>query len=459
MAEPSPNGNGRHHDPDELRRMELVIMEGSLPAPIPPEIEARLRAVDPVLARALDVQAARCQGHHPGGVCTPNSPCSECQAYRRYLAIVLHRERYGRVPHPSEVAHGDAWEGDQLAGDLSGAAHVPGADLGILLSAVRPVPVDWLWAGRIPLGKITVIDGDPGLGKSVLSLDLAARVSTGSAMPDGSPGRRGGVVLLSAEDGLDDTIRPRLDAAGADVHRILALDCVPGGADQGKRLPELPYDVPALRAAVQRMGALLVIVDPLMAYLGERVNSHRDGDCRRALFPLAELAQITGAAVVVIRHLNKAGGNNPIYRGGGSIGIIGAARSGLLVARDPDNPDRRILAATKSNLARLPASLAYDLSTAPDGALRIGWMGESPHTAESLLAAGGDDEDRDALAEAVEVLRAILPAGIRRRASEVRQEARAAGVEERTIRRAKAALGVRSERQGFGPAGEWYWFT
>jgi hypothetical protein len=338
----------------------------------------------------------------------------------------------------------------------------PGADgepaeLGILLSAVRPTRVEWLWPGRIPLGKLTILDGDPGLGKSVLSLDLAARVSTGQAMPDGAPGPRGGVVLLSAEDALDDTIRPRLDAAGADVSRVLALDSIPDG-DKPRRLPELPIDGPLIGAAVRRVGALLVVVDPLTAYLGHTVNSHRDTDCRRALWPLAALAEETGAAVVVIRHLNKAMGSNPLYRGGGSIGIIGAARSGLLVAKDPDNPDRRrILAATKCNLAPLPASLAYDLSTAENGALRIGWAGESPHTAESLLAAPRDDEERGALQDAADVLRSILERGPVA-PEDAKREARKAGVADKTLYRAKSILGARSRKEGFTGKGVWQWF-
>jgi hypothetical protein len=337
--------------------------------------------------------------------------------------------------------------------------HAPDEELGILLSTVQPERVEWLWPGRIPLGKLTIIDGDPGLGKSVLTLDLAARVSRGLAMPDGSPGRQGGVVLLSAEDGLADTIRPRLDAAGADCERILALDSVlaEGGQGEERRLPVLPLDVSYLAAAVKRVGALLVVVDPLTAFLGAEVNAHRDTDIRRALFQLVRLAEETGAAVVVIRHLNKLAGNNPLYRGGGSIGIIGAARSGLLVAKDPDNPNRRILAGTKSNLAKLPSSLAFDLTPADNGALRIGWMGESAQTAESLLAVPKDGEERGAVCDAVEVLRTILSAG-QRKADDVRREARKAGISERTLARAKSALGVKSRLVGFGRDGEWSWY-
>jgi hypothetical protein len=262
------------------------------------------------------------------------------------------------------------------------------------------------------------------------------------------------VVLLSAEDGLEDTIRPRLDAAGADVERVLALDKIPDGA--GVRLPVLPQDAIFLKDAAQRMGARLVIIDPLTAFLAGETNAHKDQDVRRALHPLAKVAEDTGAAVLVIRHLNKAAGGNPLYRGGGSIGIIGAARSGLLVARDPDNPDGRVLASTKCNLARLPASLSFDLSTADNGALRVGWIGECAHTAESLLAAPGDDEERGSVQEAVEVLRAILSAGDRP-AKHVQQEARSAGVADASLRRAKAQLRVQSRRIGFGPNTEWRW--
>jgi hypothetical protein len=265
-----------------------------------------------------------------------------------------------------------------------------------------------------------------------------------------------GVVLLTAEDGLEDTVVPRLEAAGADRTRILALDLIPDESGIGKRLPVLPDDAHHIKAAVKRMAAALLIVDPVTAYLGDRINSHRDQDCRRALWPLAKLAEETGAAVVVIRHLNKAVGGNPLYRGGGSIGIIGAARSGLLVAQDPDNPDKRILASTKCNLAKKPPSLVFALDTAPNGALRIGWIGESPHTAESLLAVPRDDEDRDATQEAVEVLRAILSGG-RLPAADVKREARKAGLSDRTLQRAKAMLGVRSRLIGFGRDGKWYW--
>jgi hypothetical protein len=273
-------------------------------------------------------------------------------------------------------------------------------------------------------------------------------------MPDGTPCAAAGVVVLNAEDGLADTILPRLLAAGSDPARVLALNTVPHG--DADRVPSLPNDLGYLRTCVRQVKAKLVIVDPIMAFLGGEVNAHRDQDCRRALHPLAAMAEETGAAVLVVRHLNKLTGGNPLYRGGGSIGIIGAARSGLLVAKDPDNPDRRILASTKCHLARLPPSLAYDLTPADEGALRVGWMGESPHTAETLLATPRDDEDRDAVGEAVEVLRSILEGGPVP-SGDVKKEARRAGIADRTLHRAKSVLGVRSRKAGFTGKGAWQW--
>ncbi len=352
------------------------------------------------------------------------------------------------------IFQGDSWEenGQPAQEPVDPEPTLPEA--GILLSTVQPEEVLWLWPARILRGKLTILDGDPGLGKSVLTMDLAARVSAGLSMPDGTPCQAAGVVILNAEDGLADTVLPRLLAAGADPSRVLALNAVPDV--EGERLTSLPYDLDFLRAAIQRMGAALVVIDPLMAWLDGKHNAHRDQDCRRALHPLAKLAEETGAAIIVVRHLNKMAGGNPLYRGGGSIGIIGAARSGLLVAKDPDNPDRRILASTKCNLAKLPPSLAYDLSADDHGRLRVGWIGESTHTAESLLAVPQNEDDRDAVQEATEVLRSILN-GVDVSATEVKRQAKAAGVSEKTLLRAKAAMGVRAKKIGFGPEGRWYW--
>ena len=323
----------------------------------------------------------------------------------------------------------------------------------VRLSDVRPERVDWLWPARMPLGKVTILDGDPGLGKSTIALDLAARVSRGLPMPGVSAGRRpAGVVLLSAEDGLADTIRPRLDAAGADVARVVALTAV--FADGADRLPTLPGDLDRLEAAIVAHEADLVIIDVLMAYLDAEVNAHRDQDVRGALAPLAAMAERTGAAILVLRHLNKSTGGPAVYRGGGSIGIVGAARSALVVGRDPDDEDRLVLAVTKSNLAPLAPSLAYRIVD-HDGAGGIAWEGASTLTAAQLLSAPTSTEERTALDEAKAVLRDLLGSGPVP-SKDVQRQARDAGISDATLRRAKDGLGVKSIRPD-GFTGPWSW--
>jgi hypothetical protein len=329
--------------------------------------------------------------------------------------------------------------------------------VGVLLSEVEEEQVRWLWRGRIPLGKVTVLDGDPGLGKSLLTIDLAARVTTGLDMPDGSPGVDGGVVILTAEDGLGDTVRPRCRRAGGDPARIVALTVVGQGDDEHD--PFLPDDLNYVEAAINRVQAKLVIVDPLMAYLPGSVNAHRDQDVRLALRQLASLAERTGAGTVVIRHLNKVGGTNALHRGGGSIGIIGAARSGMLVAKDPDDDAKRIVAMTKANLAAPVASLRYQiLSDGPDAPPYVDWLGSAGFNAMQLLniPEDQDEEAKTGIEQAIEALRAALEDGPLE-AKIARKEVRdAAGVSDRTIDVAKARLHVVATRQG-GRNGRWLW--
>jgi hypothetical protein len=338
-----------------------------------------------------------------------------------------------------------------------------GRQVGVLLSDISPERVCWLWPARIPLGKLTVLDGDPGLGKTTVAIDLAARITKARSMPDGTPGIDGGVVILTAEDGLADTVRPRLDAAAGDPSRVVALPVVGHGEDEHE--PVLPDDLGDVKQAICRVGALLVIVDPLMAYLSGDVNAHRDQDVRRALRQLASLAERSGAAVLVVRHLNKVGGSNPIYRGGGSVGIIGAARSGLLVAKDPENEDLRVLASTKANLGPEAPSLGYRLAGVYDpqgvldGVARVEWLGEHAASATQLLAIREpeSEEAKTAIGHVMDVLREMLSTGPIP-AKKARSECLAVtGASSRTIDIAKARLGVASSRHGFGDKGTWVW--
>ncbi|MBI5197057.1 MAG: AAA family ATPase [Nitrospirae bacterium] len=329
---------------------------------------------------------------------------------------------------------------------------IPGV---VRLETVEPESVSWLWPGRIPVGKITLLDGDPGLGKSTVTLDLAARVSTGAPMPDGTPGVAGGVVILTLEDGLADTVVPRLKAVGADLSRIVALAGVPD--HEGKlRLPTLE-NIEAMVRACRMVDAGLVIVDPLMGYLSGRTDSHRDQDIRAALGPLARMAEEIGVAVLVVRHLNKAGGGQSIYRGGGSIGIIGAARSALLVAKDPQDENRRVLAGIKNNLAPMPESMAFHIE-GTDGGSRIVWEGATSHTADQLLSIPVSQEERSAVEDAQVFLRDLLEGGPVI-AKEIQKQARGAGIAEKTLQRAKKTLGVVSKKldSSFTEKGGWSW--
>lgn len=222
------------------------------------------------------------------------------------------------------------------------------------LSTVRPQVTAWLWKKYVPLGALTIIDGDPGLGKSTITVDLAARVSKGWRMPplNGATDLAGpaDVLILSAEDVPEQTIRPRLDAAGADLDRIHIVDATAVG-EQDERPPILPADVDLVEELAQQRGVKLITVDPFMAYLDGELNAHKDQDVRRCLHRLKMLAEKTGAAVLLVRHLNKLNGGPALYRGGGSIGIAGAARSALLVGRNPAASNQLVLAAAKCNLA------------------------------------------------------------------------------------------------------------
>ncbi len=326
---------------------------------------------------------------------------------------------------------------------------------------VTPERVSWLWPGYLPAGKLVVIDGDPSCGKSTMTTDLAARCSTGSPWPDGAASTGpADVLLLSAEDGLGDTIAPRLHAAGADVARVHAFTEVPQvGDDGGVRMvpPSLPRDVPILRNLISRHRIKLVVIDVLMAYLNGKVDSHRDQDVRGVLHQLAAMAEATGCTMVLIRHLNKAGGGSPLYRGGGSIGIIGAARAAFIVGRDPDDQDRRILACSKLNLAVEPASLAYRLvSDDTLGCARVEWEGGVDMAAGDLLRGPRDDEERSERDEAADWLTDYLTeAGGSAPFKNVLRSARAEGVAERTLKRARERAGVESKRTGFPSTTVW----
>lgn len=319
--------------------------------------------------------------------------------------------------------------------------------------------VEFLFPERVPIGALTVLAGDPGLGKSTWSCMLAADVTVGDYGPAAN------VLVANAEDSPEHVIVPRLVAAGADLARVEFFAV--WEKDGGERPFSLPDDVSALEAHAYGVGARLVIIDPLNAHLGDAVSAKSDHSVRRALAPLAGMAQRLGIAVVVVAHLNKAAGTDALYRVGGSIGFVGGARSLLLFTRDPDDPDgedgdRRALGHVKSNWGRIAPTLLYRHEAAGimvDGFTvdtnRLAAAGESDIAGASLLGADGDDPPASKRERAEELLADMLGDGERHRAKEVKDAARRQGIPERTLQRAARYADVVIEDEGFPRVTYW----
>jgi KaiC/GvpD/RAD55 family RecA-like ATPase len=321
-----------------------------------------------------------------------------------------------------------------------------------LASEVTTKSVRWLWEERIPKGKLTMFDGDPDVGKSVVTMDLAARVSVGRTFPDGASCEAGNVLIVNVEDAKDDTIVPRLKAHGANLERIAIIDGMPDD-NGGTRLLDLPGDVGALKEAVEEHDAALLVIDPVITMLGGDVN--KDGDARKALAPLRDMAEETGVTIVAVRHLNKNVSLSAIQRGGGNMGLIGVARAGAFFAHHPEQDGLRIMAPHKSNLAKKQPSLQYTVVgwALDENIGRVEWKGTTDHDANSLATEVLSPHDRSAKEEAMAFLRDLLkdgPVPSRR----VKAEAREADITEATLRRAKDALRIKSHKDGEGP---WLW--
>ncbi len=348
------------------------------------------------------------------------------------------------------------------------AAHSPAAPqvediLHRRASDITMESVRWLWPMRIARGKVSIIAGHPGLGKSQLTASLAAIVTTGGRWPvDRSEAPSGRVVILSAEDDPADTIVPRLTAAGADTSRVHIIDAVADERDDGRKIRrtvDILRDLDRIDALLARLGDVaLLIVDPITAYLGG-IDSHRTSDVRGALAPLADMAMRHGTAVVAVSHLRKAAGAEALLRITGSLAFVAAARATYVVARDPQDEHRRLFLPAKNNLGDDRSGLAYRIgpATVGDGieTSRIVWDSEPVTvTADEALAAPVEDEARTEREEAADWLRELLSGGPVR-VSEIKREAKEAGLSWRTVERAKRAIGAHVVREGFGGQCRW----
>jgi len=314
----------------------------------------------------------------------------------------------------------------------------------------------FLWQSRLPFGKLAILDGDPGLGKSLVTLDLCARVTKGRCFPDGTPGRpAANVIILNAEDASADTIAPRLRALAADLDRVFILH----GEDDAGALPlRLPTHIAALDHILTTTHAKLVVIDPIVAYLDAAVMIACDQSVRQALACLARLAQKHDCVILLVRHLNKRGGHRSLYRGGGSIGFLAACRTAWLIAEEPDHPGHRVLAQIKNNVAPPQPSLAFQILAEEGQPPVVSWLsGTRPFTADQFLAkAGQGPVFGSALARACDFLTGFLDEAPRT-AREVWTAAEQEPLSERTLRRARTGLGIRSVRVAVNRSHISYW--
>lgn len=373
----------------------------------------------------------------------------------------------------SRASRGD----DELARliDETGAPSDPdeprdGAHLASLAD-VRSEPVRWLWPGWLARGKLHILAGAPGTGKTTVALALAATVSSAGRWPDGQKAPLGSVLVWSGEDDLADTLAPRLRAAGADENRIFFV----GGMRRGGKIQAFDpaRDLPALATAAEEIGDVgMLVADPIVSALGQ-ADSHKNSETRNALAPLVHLGQQLDAAVIGITHHSKGtAGRDPVERVTGSVAFGAVARIVLSAAkREQPEPGQasRLLVRAKSNIGPDGGGFGYGLMqhAGPDGieASTIAWAGPLEGTARALLAAaepaekaaGRPDSERG---EAVDWLRDALSDGAVA-VGELKADARAAGISWRTAQRAKDELGVRSFREGAIGAGKgaggWFW--
>jgi len=328
--------------------------------------------------------------------------------------------------------------------DFGGIAKVKPSTNLICMNDVERTPVEWLWEPYIPLKKITVEQGDPGGGKTFLAVNIAAHVSTGKAFPNyTSPsGVPANVIFQTAEDGLADTIKARLEDAGADCKRIFVID---------ESKTALTLDDARLREAVIQTGAKLVIIDPIQAYIGANKDMHRANEIRPIMSQLGRMAEETGCAVIIIGHMNKANGIKSIYRGLGSIDIAAAARSVLAVGEVPNEKYRRAVVQIKSSLAPSGQTILFNLH--PDFGFQ--WAGVSDLTADEILNHQPTEREAPAREEAEGFLRNILSNG-KMRSKDVEAEAKEAGISLKTLRDAREQMRVICKK-GEHPDKAWYW--
>jgi AAA domain len=326
---------------------------------------------------------------------------------------------------------------------------------------VEMTKVDWLWSNHLARGKLTMLCGDSTLGKSHISISLAAALTKTGEWPDGDPAPSGSVIILSAEDAINDTIVPRLTAAGADLSRVYCLKCV--RVEGQSRSFNIQTNMNLIANKVRELGDVaLIVIDPVTAYLGSDLDSHRTTEVRAALLPVEQFAEEYNVAVLAISHPPKSPSTKALNFIAGSGAFTHAPRLTFMVIEDPELPDRNLLLAVKNNLGRKADGLGYSIVSSHVGpgesilSSRIEWDGRPVYmTANEALEAHADKRKAKATGEAEEFLRAKMQPGHNYQASDIKNEAAAAGIARRTLERAGKDLGIKKSKNGFG--GKMWW--
>jgi len=356
----------------------------------------------------------------------------------------------------------------------SGAIHYPrpvGADTDNLdshgtsfkltnMASVTPERIAWIWEGYLARGKLTLLTGDPDLGKSQIALDIAARITRGTHFPQGAEAPVGEVLLITSEDDPHDTIAPRLEANGADVQRIEHLgNYLSQKGKRGRRL-NLRDNLEIMAAALARMDKpRLIIVDALSSYLGEGTQGNSQNDIRAIIDPVSEWAGENRIAVLGIMHPPKGKQDKAIHLVGGSFAFAAAARIVLGVMRDPDNPERRLMVPIKCNIGQKPLGRGYSIQVkqvSTGSSPYIVWDDAPVDYTADQLTADNPTQNGGAESEAKDFLRQLLANGPVE-AGEVKRAANADFIRERTLNRAKKTLKVESKKEAGKLDGGWYW--
>ena len=297
----------------------------------------------------------------------------------------------------------------------------------IRMSDVELTPVDWLWKPYLPFGKLSVLQGNPGEGKTYFAMHLVAACTNGKLLPNMERLEPFNVIYQTAEDGLGDTVKPRLIEAGADLDRVLVID----DSDV-----QLTISDERIEKAIIENNAKLVIIDPIQAYLGADVDMNRANEVRPIFMRLGQVAQRTGCAILLIGHLNKAAGMQSLQRGLGSIDIAAAVRSVMFIGKLKHDPTMRILTHEKSSLAPPGVSLAFSLGD--EGGFR--WVGEYDITADEMLS-GIEPQRETKTQQAKDLICALLAGGKQALSEDIDKAALERGIPGRTVRDAKRELG------------------